>query len=137
MECYFGSHHRSNPDPSQKSKVVAFEIPELGIGFKAPFEGDPDQTDFASLLALLEFVDLNRKLFENRALQIFGGNLRIVEALNSGEIEGEEYLGFLEKAMNYREKYRFSLEWTPSRRNPAVSDVASDDNNEINLDIMS
>lgn len=133
MECYFGSHHRSSPDPSQKSRVVAFEIPELGIGFKAPFEGDNDQTDFASLLALLEFVDLNRKLFENRALQIFGGNLRIVEALNCGSIEGDEYSGFLEKALNYQQKYRFSLEWTPSRRNPAVKNDNIDD---INLDII-
>ncbi|MBN4076275.1 hypothetical protein JYT16_01010 [Gemmatimonas aurantiaca] len=109
---------------------MAFEIPELGIGFKAPFEGDTDQTDFASLLALLEFVDLNRKLFKNRALQIFGGNLRIVKALNSGSIEEAEYRGFLDKALDYRQKYRFSLEWTPARRNPAAF---TDDDDEIGL----
>ncbi|HSG99744.1 MAG TPA: hypothetical protein VLB27_06825 [candidate division Zixibacteria bacterium] len=120
MELYFGSHFRPFATPEQKTRIVTFEIPELGIGFKAPFEGDNDQTDFASLLALLEFVDLNRKLFADKALQIFGANLHVVEQINAGVVEREECAAFVERALKYREKYRYSLEWTPSSTNPAL-----------------
>ena len=119
MELYFGSHYRPFATPEQKKRIVTFEIPELGIGFKAPFEGNHDQTDFASLLALLEFVDLNRKLFKDKSLQIYSANLRVVKQVNAGEAEAEEYAAFLERALKYRKKYRYSLEWTPSSSNPA------------------
>ena len=115
-----GSYRRPEADAAGKSKVVSFEIPTLGIGFKAPFEGDPEHTDFASLLALLEFVDLNRKLFSDKSLQIFGGNLRLVEDVNSGECSRREFAPFMEKALSYREKFGFSLDWTPSSSNPAL-----------------
>ena len=120
MECFFGSYNRPEADVTGKGKVVAFNIPALGIGFKAPFEGEEDHTDFASLLALLEFVDLNRKLFADRSLQIFGDNLRVVEQVNSGQTPVAEFEQFLTKALAYREKFRFSLDWTPSSSNPAI-----------------
>lgn len=120
MELYFGSHHRADPDSTNKSKVVAFEIPDLGIGFKAPFEGGEDQTDYASLLALLEFVDLNRKLFGDKSLRILGGNLRVVEQVNAGQSDMADIQPLLDRTLEYREKYRFSLEWTPSESNPAA-----------------
>ena len=120
MDCFFGSYKRTDAEPKQKSKLVSFRIPDLGITFKAPFEGDEDHTDFASLLALLEFVDLNRKLFGNKSLQIFGGNLRIVEQVNAGCANDEDFEPFLAKALQYRQKYHYSLDWTPSDNNPAL-----------------
>ncbi|MFQ5607520.1 MAG: hypothetical protein ACE5GA_06200 [Candidatus Zixiibacteriota bacterium] len=105
-------------DAAGKSKVVSFEIPALGIGFKAPFEGEADHTDYASLLALLEFVDLNRKLFSDKSLQIFGGNPHVVEQINAGTTAVEEFEPFLARALKYREKFRFSLDWKPSGSNP-------------------
>ncbi len=101
--------------------VVSFEIPDLGITFKAPFEGHSDHTDLASLLALLEFVDLNRKLFGNKTLQIYGNNLRVVQQINEVAPLEEELEPLITKALMYRNKYRFSLEWTPADRNPALN----------------
>jgi len=120
MELFFGSFRRPSPETMQKSMVVAFDIPELGIAFKAPFEGEEDHTEFASLLALLEFVDLNRKLFGDRALQIYGANLRIVQQINDGAVFASDYAPLLERALEYRKKYRYTLEWTPAKRNPAI-----------------
>lgn len=130
MECFFGSYNRPRVDVAGKNKVVSFEIPALGIGFKAPFEGEEDQTDFASLLALLEFVDLNRKLFSDRSLQIFGDNLHVVEQVNSGRTPVAEFEQFLTKALAYREKFRFSLDWTPSGSNPAHNPNNNPANNQ-------
>ncbi len=120
MDCFFGSYLRTEAEAQQKSKLVSFRIPELGISFKAPFEGGKDHTDFASLLALLEFIDLNRKLFGDKSLQIFGGNLRIVEQVKTKRASDEDFVPFLAKALKYQQKYRYSLDWTSADNNPAL-----------------
>ena len=111
---------RGDPDDCQKPMVVSFIIPELGISFKAPFDGGQDETDFASLLALLEFVDLNRKLFGDKALQIFGNNVKVVRQVNDQRAFEDVFQPFITRAISYRNKYRFSLEWTPTKRNRAL-----------------
>ncbi len=100
--------------------MVMFHIPDVGIRFKAPFEGvDGDHCDLASFLALLEFIEGNQKYFSSHTFQIYGNNQRIINQLNSREIPPAIFAPLLEKATKYREKFRFSLEWVPSRDNTA------------------
>ncbi len=111
MECYFGSTSLPEDNQLNKTAVVAFSIPEVGIKFKAPFDAvDTDHSDFASLLALLEFIDGNQKYFSNRSYRIVGHNLHVVNQVNQQEEFEERFLPLVEKALAYRNKYRFSLE---------------------------
>lgn len=122
MECYFGSISLPQKNEINKTDIVAFAIPELGIDFKAPFNAtDSDHSDFASLLALLEFIDNNQQYFKNSAYQIFGNNLKVVNQVNEREDIDMKYITLMEKASDYRKKYRFSIEWVPSDNNPAIS----------------
>ena len=119
MECYFGSYRLPPESEVKKSAVVIFSIPELGIKFKAPFNGvNDDHSDFASFLALLEFIDSNQKYFTNNTYQIFGNNLNIINQINDREIAPLEFSGFIDKAKNYRDKYHFSLDWISANSNP-------------------
>lgn len=119
MECFFGSYRLPTEAEIDKSSIVIFTIPELGIKFKAPFDGvSDDHTDFASFLALLEFIDSNQKYFNSNTYQIFGNNLRIINQINEREIIPLEFTNLMEKTRNYRQKYRFSLEWVPANDNP-------------------
>lgn len=119
MECYFGSVKLPGEKQTDKSAVVLFAIPELGIKFKAPFQGvNHDHTDYASLLALLEFIDSNQKFFSNNTYQIYGNNLKVINQVNEVEIPPLEFSNLLEKAKNYRDKYRFSIEWIAVDQNP-------------------
>ena len=119
MECYFGSLNLPEENQLNKKALVLFTIPDLGIKFKAPFDGvNRDHNDYASLLALLEFIDSNQKFFSNNTYQIFGNNLKIINQVNEKEIPPLEFTALLEKARNYREKYRFSLEWIKADQNP-------------------
>ena len=122
MECYFGS--LALPDDNQigKTAVVMFHIPDIGVKFKAPFDGvDPDHCDLASLLALLEFIDSNQKYFARHNYQIFGNNRRIIDQVNLREEPPVIFTPLLEKATSYRDKYGYSLDWVPSWGN-RVSD---------------
>lgn len=119
MECYFGSYELPEQNQLAKSAVVTFRIPQVGISFKAPFDGaNSDHSDLASLLALLEFIDGNQKYFSNHAYLIYGNNLKIVNIVNEREQPPIEYAHLLQKAQSYRKKYRFSLEWISANDNP-------------------
>ncbi len=120
MECYFGSFDLPENNQANKTAVVSFSIPEIGIRFKAPFQAvDNNHSDFASLLALLEFIDSNQKYFSNHTYQIYGTNLSIVNQVNEKEMLDYKFSPLFEKTRDFREKYKFSVEWIPSKDNPA------------------
>ena len=121
MQCYFASCELPVGRQMEKTAVVTFTIPEVGIIFKAPFAAvDKLHSEYAALLALLEFIDSNQKYFPNRAYQIFGNDLHVVNQVNRKESVGDQFEPLLEKALNYRQKYRFSLNWVPTNENPAA-----------------
>jgi hypothetical protein len=120
MDCYFGATKLPTSTTDGKSSVVMFHIPDIGIRFKAPFAGvDQDHSDLASLLALLEFIDSNQKYFDKANFQLFGNNLSVINQLNGRTSVRPEFLHLLDKAVNYRKKYQFSLDWVPSQENSA------------------
>lgn len=124
MECYFGSSEFSEEQPTAKSSVVMFHIPEIGIRFKAPFAGvDRDHSDLASLLALLEFIDKNQNYFSNGTYRLMGDNLNVINQVNGRITARQEFEHLLEMAANYRQKYRYSLEWIPSDENSAFESL--------------
>ena len=101
-----------------------FHIPDIGIRFKAPFAGvDRDHSDLASLLALLEFIDKNQNYFANNTYQLYGDNLNVINQVNGQSDSREEFEHLLKMASDYREKYRFSLEWIPSSENSAFESL--------------
>ncbi|MFZ5980257.1 MAG: hypothetical protein ACOYVF_06450 [Candidatus Zixiibacteriota bacterium] len=124
MDCFFGSYELPADNDTGKSTVVTFFIPDIGIRFKAPFDAvNTDHSDFASLLALLEFIDSNQKYFSNHTYQIFGNNQHVINLVNEREIAPIMFSPLMEKAQNYRIKYRFSLEWVPTWDNSAYDSL--------------
>ena len=124
MHCYFGSSRSDYYQSNGKSSVVMFHIPDIGIRFKAPFAGvDRDHSDLASLLALLEFIDKNQNYFANNTYQLYGDNLNVINQVNGQSESREEFEHLLKMASDYRDKYRFSLEWIPSNENSAFESL--------------
>lgn len=124
MDCFFGSFPLPKSNNLQKSAVVIFHIPELGIRFKAPFDGvDENHNDFAALLALLEFIDSNQKYLKSNAYQIFGDNRKLINQLNQLEPLPSQYSGLFEKTSGYKKKYRFSLTCVSHDRNSALDNL--------------
>lgn len=124
MDCYFGSYRLPENNDFDKSAVVIFHIPELGIRFKAPFDGvDDDHNDFAALLALLEFIDSNHKYVKSAAFQIFCHNKKLINQLNQIEPLPGKFMSLFEKTRNYKKKYHFSLGWVDSNKNTALDNL--------------
>ena len=124
MECYFGSFPLPDESQVDKSSIVLFTIPDLGIKFKAPFDAvNNDHGDYASLLSLLEFIDGNQKYFSNNTYRIYGNNLKIINQVNEHEITPMEFSNLFKKAKKYRAKYKFSLNWIAVDSNPVFQSL--------------
>ncbi len=112
MELYFGSLKGLNTD-IKPHNLVTFNIPDLGVKFKAPFPAEDMALDYASLLTLLEFVEINPQLFTNRALELYSNNSELVDQIENKQVNRTELIPFLKKALHYRSKLNYSLNWTP------------------------
>lgn len=118
MELYFGSLKGFDSDDRPRN-LVTFAIPDIGVKFKAPFPAEDILLDYASLLTLLEFVEINPKLFSNRALELYSNNSDLVEQINSCRVDRAEIAPFLKKALEYRAKLNFTINWIARPDNPA------------------
>jgi len=119
MDCYFGSYSRGEAESTQKEMLVCFSIPSAGIAFKAPFCGEELHSNYASLLTLLEFIDLNRKLFKGRHLKIYSDSLELIKQIRSNTCR-LEFTELLRKVLEYKKKLSWSIDWIPKNDNPSV-----------------
>lgn len=118
MQLYFGSFAASENE-YRPNNLVTFSIPDIGVKFKAPFSIEDYALDYASLLTLLEFVEINPQLFANRALELYTHNPDLVRQIHTCTIERAELAPYLHKALEYRDKFHFSINLVPLPDNPA------------------
>ncbi|MCK5125048.1 MAG: hypothetical protein KAR42_02225 [candidate division Zixibacteria bacterium] len=118
MELYFGSMQREIVD-TEINTLVTFDIPDIGVTFKAPYQAEGIAKDYASLLTLLEFIEVNPQLFKNRALELYCNNLDLVEQVQNSTVDNESLVPLLQKALVYRSKLRYTINWVSLADNPA------------------
>jgi len=124
MECYFGSYERRDRSEDARKMVVCFAIPDAGIVFKAPFDAEQKlHTQYASLLTLLEFIELNQKIFKGKELKIFGDNFDLVEQVNQNQACLYEFTELLKKAIDYKKKFNYQIGWVPKGSNPSINNL--------------
>lgn len=119
MKCYYNGLIRPDEENEQFNGFVSFTIPELGIKFRGQYKGSLDECEYASLLALLEFVELNSHLFNDRRLEVFGNNFRVVSQVNSKASPSNNLKPFCNLAQDYKKKIPFILNWIPNDENMA------------------
>jgi hypothetical protein len=126
MQCYFyanpGNAENGNKD---MPGFVSFSIPDIGISFKAVFNGKSEECEYSSLLALLEFVDLNPQLFKNKNLEIYSNSFMVVHQVNLKLAPSKELEPFRNLALNYKKKIPYTLNWIPKGDNPAQNIFAT------------
>ncbi len=124
MRCFYQGRHRDEVESSGKGGFVSFTIPDIGITFRAQFDGTKDECEYASLLALLEFVELNPHLFKNKRIEIFGDNHKIISQVNQQFKAPKDLEQYFNMAVGYKKKIPFTLKWIPTNENPAQDGLA-------------
>ncbi len=119
MKCFFKGVVRNSDGNPLFNGFVSFVIPELGINFRGQYKGEHEECEYASLLALLEFIELNNHLFKDKRIEILGNNYSVVSQVNSIEEPSEDLEPFCSLAQSYKKKFPFVLDWIPTDENMA------------------
>ncbi len=118
MQLYFyGIPGENRPDGFG---LATFTIPDAGIAFRARFKGSKEECEYAALLALLEFVEINPQLFKNRTVEVFGDSFTVVHQVNQRMLCGRALEPYRNMALLYKKKFDYSLFWIPKNENPAT-----------------
>lgn len=118
MQCYFSSIKPGQPD-EPGAGFVSFVIPELKITFRARYQGTAGECEYASLLALLEFVEINPRVFENKTLEIFGDSFSVVSQVNDRRDCAQGLENFRNVALLLKRRIPYTIGWVPPADNPA------------------
>jgi len=118
MNCFFlgGS---GNGDKSFKEGIASFAIPDLGVYFKTRCLGSSFQCEYMSLLALLSFIEENLRRFNQHKIRIYSENPLIVHQVNQKTSCSPDLEPHRDKALNYKQKFSYSINWIPSHENRA------------------
>ena len=125
MQCFFYGTTRKEEKQTKFNGVVSFSIPDLGIVFRAQIQGTPTECEYASLLALLEFIELNPNFFEKRHIEIYGDSFMVVHQVNLKLICHKELEPYRNMALGYRKKIDYTLNWIPKTENLAYNQVSA------------
>ena len=120
MECYFSSH-RIDSDSGRHNALLSFTVPDLGIVFRAQYSGDGIECEYASLLSLLEFVEINPQLFKNKTLEIFGDSFEVVNQVNNNMFCDKQLEPYRNMVLLFKRKIPYVLNYVPAKDNPAQS----------------
>ena len=118
MRCYFSSDKSGPPDQTGPG-FVSFVIPELKITFRARYNGTAAACEYAGLLALLEFVEINPTVFEGKVLEVFGDSFDVVNQVNDRLSCRADLADYRRLALLMRERIPYTIDWIPPAENPA------------------
>jgi hypothetical protein len=120
MECFFYGTIREIEVKERFNGVLSFAIPDLGFIFRAQFKGTPAECEYASLLALLEFIEQNPNLFKSKRIEIYGDSFTVVHQVNMQMHCTKELEPYRNMALGYKRKIPYVLNWIPKNDNPAI-----------------
>ena len=119
MNCYFYGATREKESILGHNGVVAFSVPELNLIFKAQIKGNQAEVGYASLIALLEFIELNPNLFQKRKIQIYGDSSMVVHQVNFNLVCAKELEPYRNLVLQYKRKITWTLGWVSKEENRA------------------
>jgi hypothetical protein len=119
MRCYFNGITLGD-DPMKKSEgTVSFAIPDLGVVFRSRWVGDIYECQYAALLSLLQFIDTNKKAFQDQTIEIYTDSSVVAYHLTKGGQITKKLKASYRAVMQYKSKFAFKINWVPLRENPA------------------
>jgi len=123
MDCFFTSFIRDKQTDSKHNALLSFTVPDLGLVFRAAFKGDAKEVEYAALLALLEFIELNPQLFKNKALEIYSDSFNLVNQVNKKMYCSKDLEPFRNMALLMKKKIPYCLNLIPESDNPALQAI--------------
>jgi len=123
MRCHVWGTNNHEDRTQEGRGVACFAIPDWGLQFRAAQDGTAMLCEYASMLALLRFVENNPKVFEGQKFEILSDSSQLVEQLHGRLPVEPPQLKAWTLIRAVREKIHFELSWVPPEQNQAIAGV--------------
>jgi hypothetical protein len=70
VKAYFYAQSHNPVPHTQGPGVIAFSVPDLGFTFRLALRATPSEFPYRALLALVEFLESNRKVWQKQKLEL-------------------------------------------------------------------
>ncbi len=119
IKCFISAKTWEGDKEKKQNGLISFAIPDLGILFKTRYFGSYYELEYISLVALLRFIELNLKAFQNQKLNVLCSSPLLVYQMSENAVCQKEVAPHRNLALAYKKKLKFSLSWVPESENRA------------------
>ena len=119
IKCFISAKTLLQNLEKRQNGLISFAIPDLGVLFKSRNFGTHYELEYISLLALLRFIELNSKAFQNQKIEVLCSSPLLVYQMSENTVCQKELEPHRNLALAYKRKFNFSLSWVPEKENRA------------------
>jgi hypothetical protein len=101
--------------------LTGYAIPDLGVIFRSRHTGSLYDCQYAGLLALLKFIDANRKELGDYQFEILSDSALVVYQVAHRKFVTAELASYYATAINYKNKVDYRISWVPRQENIAIT----------------
>ena len=117
IKCFISAKTLLQNREKRQNGLIGFAIPDLGVLFKERYFGSHYELEYISLLALLRFMELNYKAFQNQKIEVLCSSPLLVYQMSENTVCQKELERHRNLALAYKKKFKFSLSWVPESGN--------------------
>lgn len=105
--------------------LAGFAIPDLGVVFRSRWKGTLYQCQYAGLLALLRFIEDNKKSFSDHEFEILSDSALVVNQIAHNLLLTKELAPYYNAALYYKKKVNYRVSWVPRDENMAITGLGN------------
>jgi hypothetical protein len=124
MKCYFFGSNLHADKLTKNRGIISFAIPDYGVMFRAQYEGNRYECEYAAAIALIRFLQLNEEPFKGKSIKLHTDSPIVVYQVNNRISTTRTLQRFRDLIFFYKRKMNFELVWVPASMNRASNPIA-------------
>jgi hypothetical protein len=117
---FFGTSFGEQVD-GKNAGLYGFAVPDLGVVFRSRHSGSIYECQYAGLLALLKFLESNRKELNEYRFEVLSDSPLIVYQISHRKIITAELTPYYNAAIDYKCRIDYRISWVPREENIAIT----------------
>ncbi len=126
IQAYFFGTAYNEYENGMPVGLAGYAIPDLGIVFRGRHEGTIHECQYAGLLGLLNFIDLNKKSFKGMEFEVFSDCALIIYQISHRRFISRDLALLYGAAMEFKKKVCYKVSWVPREENVALVGMAGE-----------
>jgi hypothetical protein len=123
VNCYFYATSHAPRAHVKGPGLISFCLPDLGFTYRAALRATPSEFPYRALLALIRFLESNRRVWQKQNLQIFTDCAPIVYQVQGEMAVPARVRSMLGNVRIKKHQLGFTLQWVAAAENRARENI--------------